>query len=442
MTHFEHVPLHPRPRGALEASRPAPLERPAATGGTPVYDRVNPTASGARRTTGLARLWNQPNAFRRAVSAAEGVLGHPASSGRSSPTPPPRVPFPTTQTDGTFATSPGQGDREVGDGVDGRGSSEDMTYCVVPRDLTRKVAEALARMYADEPTIEVIVERRDGDRRMTAERRSGQRGARSRIVERRHVRNADGRRVAERRGVLVPSFGQMPLPRVARRYEDRIAFCGLIGPSPTWVEEVESTRLALAHQTGDTRAFEALYMKWFDRTLTFSKVMHGNQEQAEEALQLAFVAAFGDLKDFQPSAMSFRTWLARHALGQAPPSMVEADHDEGDARLLERWAGPPDMQALRWLQDSEILVLIGRLPSPQREVVALHYVFAMSPGQIAELLACTADEVTDLHDRALRFMSGCVTSLSRRPGYSGRHPMRARPRNGVVTLSRKMALAA
>jgi len=321
---------------------------------------------------------------------------------------------------------------------------EPMMYCVVPRALTRKVAAAIGRMYAEDPTVEVIVERREADRRGTTERRVvSDNNARTRMSERRRVRNFDGLRVAERRGVLVPSFGNMPLPRVARRFEHEIAFCGLLGPSPTWVEEVQSARLALKHQAGDTLAFETLYKMWFDRVYAFLNVIHVSAGATEDAVQRVFLSVHDQIGEFNNGKTSFRSWLATRLLGVVEPSVAASDElVDTDSRLLERWAGPPDMHALRWLRDSELLMLVGRLSSPQREVVALHYLLAMSPNQIAEVLACSTDDVCELHNRGLGFMSGCVTSLSRRPGYSGRHPMSARRREGVVTWNRRMALAA
>jgi RNA polymerase sigma factor (sigma-70 family) len=433
MTHFEHVPLHPRPRGMLEDAGPEALERPGPTAGTPVYGPMSRTASSERRHhSGLARLWNQPNAFRRVAAAANGSL--------------PIRAFTNQMRVDTFPGSFRPRDWEAAAGSECGGSRDQMIFCVVPRDMSRKAVDAVERVYAKDPLVEVLTEARTVDRRSGETRRDGAKsGPRSgRIVERRRVRSPDGLRVAERRAVLVPAFGEMALPRAARRFADRIEFYGRMGPAPDWVEEAESARLALAHQSGDTRAFELLYKQWFDRTYTFFKLVHARPEDAEEALQLTFESAFEGLADYHHPTTSFRTWFARVVVQYArDEGAVDDEFDDGENRLLERWSGPPDMHALRWLRDSELLLLIGRLPSPQREVISLHYLFGLTPGQIADALECSQSEVAEMHDRGLRFMSGCVTSLSRRPGYySGRHHMSARTRSGPVILSRRLALAA
>ncbi len=40
-----------------------------------------------------------------------------------------------------------------------------MIYCVVPRELADELYDKLAAHYADDPDVEVIVDRREGERR-------------------------------------------------------------------------------------------------------------------------------------------------------------------------------------------------------------------------------------------------------------------------------------
>lgn len=90
--------------------------------------------------------------------------------------------------------------------------------CLIPPELAPKLRELLERHFADDPNIMVIVERRTGERRSGKERRKKDTGAPKGGEDRRKIRNADGRRVGERRAALVPATDPPELPRKAKRY--------------------------------------------------------------------------------------------------------------------------------------------------------------------------------------------------------------------------------
>ncbi|MDX6652192.1 MAG: hypothetical protein QOJ38_973 [Solirubrobacterales bacterium] len=92
--------------------------------------------------------------------------------------------------------------------------------CLVPPELAGKVADQLTKHFADDPNVEVIVERRSAERRSGKERRQKDTGAPKGGEERRKIHNADGRRVGERRATLVPVDPPEDLPRKVRRYLD------------------------------------------------------------------------------------------------------------------------------------------------------------------------------------------------------------------------------
>src|SRR5205807_1365169 len=99
-----------------------------------------------------------------------------------------------------------------------------ITYCLIPRDLAPRLHDALRRHFAPDPAVEVIVERRAGDRRRRPDRRAPDAPAAPsapgapapaprapRPEDCRRVRAPAGRRVAARRapGIAVPA---PPLP--------------------------------------------------------------------------------------------------------------------------------------------------------------------------------------------------------------------------------------
>ena len=55
-----------------------------------------------------------------------------------------------------------------------------MIYCVVPQELAPELYEKLADYYADDPNVEVIIDRRKAERRDALEAAGGQRTVRDR----------------------------------------------------------------------------------------------------------------------------------------------------------------------------------------------------------------------------------------------------------------------
>jgi hypothetical protein len=62
-------------------------------------------------------------------------------------------------------------------------------YCVVPRELADRLLEPLTAHYADDPHVTVIVDRRRGDRRSRAGKRTAD------VYEQRELRDRRRRRV-------------------------------------------------------------------------------------------------------------------------------------------------------------------------------------------------------------------------------------------------------
>jgi RNA polymerase sigma-70 factor, ECF subfamily len=84
------------------------------------------------------------------------------------------------------------------------------------------------------------------------------------------------------------------------------------------VEEVTLDDLALVHATknGDVTAFEELVRRYDRRLLRIAQHLTHNREDAEDAVQEAFLKAFQHLQDFREQSR-FSTWLIRIALNQS-----------------------------------------------------------------------------------------------------------------------------
>lgn len=320
-----------------------------------------------------------------------------------------------------------------------------MIYCIVPRELAGKLFESLRRFYGPDPSIEVVVERRSGERRRRATRRSEQDGIPT--VERRATRNDDGRRVGERRSVSLP-VKPPPLPRKAARYAEQLLFIERVDPVGQYAEDLDSDRLVARAQGGDTTAFGDLYLRYFGRVYGYLRVALRDSHEAEDMTQQVFTQAFEALPRYEiRRKQPFRPWLFRIARNEAikhldkhrrirvvDPGQIERELDTGADEAID--------SALRWVSDGDLLFLIERLPQPQRQALALSYMLDLKTDEIATVLDRTPESVRQLQHRALRFLEARLTALGRKPVRSRREATLVPLRQAPVLRSRRFVLVA
>ena len=294
------------------------------------------------------------------------------------------------------------------------GVKRTIVYCIVPRELA-SLHELLRRHFRDEPSVEVIVERRSRDRRRN-DRRCGTEHSPS--VERRRVLSRSGRRVAERRAALVV-VERRPLPRRARAFAERLVFVESLQPSGLAAEEADTQRLVARIQAGDSEAFALLYVRYFERVYSYLRVMFKHSHDAEDAAQQVFIRVMEALPSYQPRATPFRAWLftvvRNYALGElrrrgrawpTEPSVLDRSREETQL-------APVDEKVLGWLSDRDLLLFVERMPLAQRQVLVLRYLLDLPLSKIAEMLGRSHEDVRQLHARALGFLRDRLTSLGR-----------------------------
>lgn len=324
--------------------------------------------------------------------------------------------------------------------------SRAVVYCVVPAGL-EWLHELLRRHFRDDPSVEVIVERRGLDRRAETERRTGRVGDSG--MERRLIRSLEGRRVGERRAPLVAVSGG-GLPRRARAYADQIVFIERIEPSGRAVEDSDSARLVARIQAGDRDAFAVLYLRYFDRVYGYLKAILRDRRDAEDAAQEVFTNVYRALPRYEMRGRPFRAWLfviarnvALHHLKGVHQRSVPVAPDEvirqTDAHLR---VDSQDVWALGWIADRELMFLIERLPLAQRQVIAMRFMLGFSHAETAKLLERTPEAVRMLQSRALSFLRVRLTALGHAPERHERVRLRVRAPQSRVLCVRRFSLAA
>jgi RNA polymerase sigma-70 factor, ECF subfamily len=161
---------------------------------------------------------------------------------------------------------------------------------------------------------------------------------------------------------------------------------------------------------GDTGAFEELVQRHEHRVYRIAVAITGNQQDAEEAMQDAFLKAYQHLGEFQRRS-KFSTWLTRIAVNEAlqrrrrQPIMESLDEltetEDGMMvpRQLQDWHdGPEKIYSRRQLREM-VEMAIQSLAPIYREAFVLRDLEGLTTQEAAEALGLS---VPALKSRVLR----------------------------------------
>ena len=150
--------------------------------------------------------------------------------------------------------------------------------------------------------------------------------------------------------------------------------------------DVTDSALVRRVLNGDTEAYGALVDRYYDHYARFALHMLGNRQDAEEALQDAFLRAYQALPHYQErerfGAWVFHILTNRCRTVAARRRTRERTFVAGDQALLGATAGEPADDA-DWRE--EIQRALARLPADQREAFLLKHVEELSYEEMAEV---------------------------------------------------------
>jgi RNA polymerase sigma-70 factor (ECF subfamily) len=134
--------------------------------------------------------------------------------------------------------------------------------------------------------------------------------------------------------------------------------------------------------------------------------------------------------------------VRNYALDQLPRLQREvAEEPDVVSRAREPSNGDElEPGALDWISDRELFMFVERLPTVQRQVLALRYMLDLSYEEIATVLGRTVVDVRSLHSRATRFLRARLEALGRVPRERDGIRMRRRFRQAGVLRARRFAL--
>lgn len=139
-------------------------------------------------------------------------------------------------------------------------------------------------------------------------------------------------------------------------------------------------------QQGDAEAFDELVRKYTDRGYAVALSIVGNELDAEDAVQTAFIRALERIEQLRPGS-PFGPWfysvLRSTALNLRRREKLRT-HDEIPAGAA---GGPnPERDLQRSLLRSRVLAALAELPEQQRTAVTLYDLEGYSHNEVAEVL--------------------------------------------------------
>jgi len=175
-------------------------------------------------------------------------------------------------------------------------------------------------------------------------------------------------------------------------------------PLPSQVVKDDEPVLVKAAKAGDISAFETLVGRYERKIFRLTQNITQNREDAEDAMQEAFLKAFEHLDNFQGNSR-FYTWLVRIAVNQAlmklrkrRPNVVSLDQelDTGEdmmPRDVEDW-GPSPEERYGQTELGDILgKVIGELEPQFRIVFQLRDIEELSTEETADALGLSVPAV-------------------------------------------------
>lgn len=142
---------------------------------------------------------------------------------------------------------------------------------------------------------------------------------------------------------------------------------------------------------GNRRSLEHLVQAHQAMAYTVALRVVGNQQDAEEVVQDAFLKAFGALAGFKQAA-KFSTWLYRIVYNTAltkkrSGSLAASDWAEAPELVADLNREPKEWESLRQGDRKKYISLaLGRLPPDDALVLTLHYLGEKSIAEVCDIM--------------------------------------------------------
>ena len=173
---------------------------------------------------------------------------------------------------------------------------------------------------------------------------------------------------------------------------------------PSTIVREDEHALVLAAKAGDVAAFEELVNRYERKIFRLAQNITGNREDAEDAMQDAFLKSYAHLKEFQGDSR-FYTWLVRIAVNESlmrlrkrKPNQISLDEPVGTdddimPREVEDWGPSPEQRYAQTELQQILNAAIENLDPAYRTVFVLRDVEELSTEEAAALLGISVPAV-------------------------------------------------
>jgi RNA polymerase sigma-70 factor (ECF subfamily) len=177
-----------------------------------------------------------------------------------------------------------------------------------------------------------------------------------------------------------------------------------VSPLPSQVVKDDEPILVASAKAGEISAFETLVGRYESKIYRLTLNITQNREDAEDAMQEAFLKAFEHLGEFEGNSR-FYTWLVRIAVNQAlmklrkrRPNVVSLDEqvDTGEElvqRDVQDWGPSPEDRYGQTELGGILSSAIAELDPPFRIVFQLRDIEELSTEETAEALKLSVPAV-------------------------------------------------
>jgi RNA polymerase sigma-70 factor (ECF subfamily) len=201
--------------------------------------------------------------------------------------------------------------------------------------------------------------------------------------------------------------------------------------SPPEDDRASDAALVKSAQAGDSSAFDELVRRYADKVHRLTSKVLRHEEDAEDAMQEAFLSAYRNLKRFEGKS-AFSTWLYRIAMNAAlmrlrkrrhPTVSLEqpTDREESQVTLqIADWARTPVDEVLNDELRAVLERAVDTLPEELAHVFLLREVEGVSNAEAAEILELSVPAVKSrLHRARIQLRDRLNRYFAERPGRAG-----------------------
>ena len=201
-------------------------------------------------------------------------------------------------------------------------------------------------------------------------------------------------------------------------------------PLPSMVVKDDEAALVAAAKAGDATAFTELVGRYERKIFRLAQNITQNREDAEDAMQEAFLKSYQHLQEFQGDSR-FYTWLVRITVNEALMKLrkrrlnqvsidepVQGEEEDYMPREIEDWGPSPEQRYAQTELAGILSGVIEKLEEEYRIVFVLRDVEELSTEETAELLNLSVPAVKSrllrarlkLREKLNRYFKGSVAN--------------------------------